>query len=182
MADHRLRIEKPLILPATTIPNIEAAFHTVLQSNHPLRMHVAAHMALVCLTAHRGSSITRIQMRDIFTCHPGLGKGWLTIFNWIQNLAMEARTEAQLFLFGVHKQSVQKISQTMLPFRETRRAILRLMAFDLKIPPEDILLFSRHTTTQRLRTYLGAGLYLSDEARRTMPVTSHLTSLIPALL
>jgi hypothetical protein len=61
--------------------------------------------------------------------------------------------------------------QRMLPYRETRRAILRTLAWEQQLTPEQLLLFSRHTGIKQLRTYLSSGLLLGDEAMTTLPAS-----------
>ena len=239
MCDQRIRLEKPVMTPATSPSEVAMAISLALRLAHPLRPHLLLHIALLCLTAHRGSSITRLQLRDVvvtdghpiddgnrlnqlsneacahltdsgavvpqgcrriaiifrdtktsaaignFALHVTVPVGLLDILGTVATMSRLEQHNSphhQQFLFGENRYLVEKMCRALLPFRETRRGILRMLAFTLHVPPSDLLLFSRHTDVKRLRTYLGAGLFLNDEAAKTAPITSLIPSLIPTLM
>jgi hypothetical protein len=80
------------------------------------------------------------------------------------------------FLFGQRHKTIATRVAKLLPLRELRRGMLRYLAWELEIPPEQLLLFSRHTHVQQLKTYLGAGVYTRDEYLTTTQASSALVT------
>jgi hypothetical protein len=81
------------------------------------------------------------------------------------------------FLFGRQRAQIMKKVASILPFRTTRRLVLRYLAWDLGLPASDVLLFSRHTTVKQLTTYLGAGAFTRDEMQTTVAASAEMASL-----
>lgn len=104
-----------------------------------------------------------------------------------QLLRLSGKNQAHLpshkqFLFGPSKSLIRRQCGQLLPARPLRRTLLRMLCGPMGVPPEDALLFSRHTTVKQLRTYLGAGVVADKDRAVTTGISALIPSLIPELL
>jgi hypothetical protein len=152
--------------------------------------------------AARSTSIMQIQWQDVFVDkHRGLARGEMetmlsvrfragktirTTGAYTLHTVMPTPLVEQLcmlqhdqgYLFGRDRRRIAQAVSLALrthgaDVRQCRRGCLRHLAAQ-GVAPEDLLLLSRHTTTEALYRYVGAGLHLRREAQTMIEMAKHL--------
>jgi hypothetical protein len=181
MADHRIRLEKPLTLSATTPDDVARAFQIALRLNDDLREPLLLHMALLCLTAHRGSSITRTQLRDVFTVRRGTAIDAITTIAPTPALAQpqqSAPSQTQQLLSQLSRQLLSQVPSsdqkalsespmhhTAIIFRDTKTATtIGNYALHLQLSPQIFALLT--STAQKACSSISVPIWRAKVSHR----------------